>query len=100
MPRCRGPISEFFRGYRPDLPQDRTNDGYVMRALTAVISIFLFFPPTAGACTFSASTYFREVARSFSVAVQFEGKPLAAANVTIFSFDTIQPVSSASTAHD
>jgi len=71
-----------------------------MRMITGVVSIVLFFSPAAGACSFSTSTYFKEVARSFSVAVQFEGKPLAAANVSILSFDTIRSVSSATTARN
>jgi hypothetical protein len=68
--------------------------------IIAAVSIFLFFPSAAAACSISSSTYFEEVARSFTVAVRFEAKPLAAANVTLLAFDTVKPVSSAMTASE
>ena len=76
------------------------NKSSLMRTFIAVMSICLLFSPNAVACSVATSTIFQEVARNLTVAVRFEGKPLAGANVQISSFDTFQPVSSAMTARD
>lgn len=71
----------------------------VICALTVIAAVLTYAPP-AGACTYVTSTSFEEVKRSFSVAVQFEGRLLPGATVTVSSFGSLQLVATATTAPD
>jgi hypothetical protein len=67
------------------------------QTITAALLISVFLPAAASACSSSVSTNFKEMARNFSVEVTFEGKPLAAAAVSLHSFDGLRLVSSGTT---